>query len=32
QTRITNNTPSERATACKQVERIALHRLKDLVE
>ncbi|SHK66695.1 OHCU decarboxylase, partial [Shimia gijangensis] len=31
QTRITNNTPSERATACKQVERIALHRLKDLV-
>ncbi len=29
--RTDNDTPSELNTACKQVERIALHRLKDLL-
>lgn len=29
--RITNDTTTELATACKQVERIALHRLKDML-
>ncbi len=30
-TRIDNDTSAERDTACKQVERIALHRLKDVL-
>ncbi|MCK9552222.1 2-oxo-4-hydroxy-4-carboxy-5-ureidoimidazoline decarboxylase, partial [Aquamicrobium sp.] len=31
QTRIDNDRATEFATACRQVERIALHRLRDLL-